>query len=85
MGCDKDTVSEVCRKMATLPKSDKASAEHAVNFEAELEEFGCFRLAARIHDLGKAGYHVLVEMVMANGKRHAVYRLAMPQRQARLF
>ena len=50
-----------------------------------LGEFGGFRLAARIHDLGKAGNNVIVEMVMANGKRHAVYRMAMPQRQERLF
>lgn len=50
-----------------------------------LDEFGCFRLAARIHDLRKAGHNVIDDMVTTNGKRHAVYRLAMPARQARLF
>ena len=35
-GCHKDTVSEVCRKMADLPKSDKAAAEHAVDFEVPI-------------------------------------------------
>ncbi len=50
-----------------------------------LDEFGCFRLAARIHDLRKAGHNVLDDMITTNGKRHAVYRLAMPARQARLF
>ncbi len=33
VGCDKDTVSEVCRKMADLPKSDKSAAEHATDFK----------------------------------------------------
>ena len=50
-----------------------------------LHEFRCFRLAARIYDLCKAGHDIRTEMVTANGKRHAVYRLAMPARQARLF
>ena len=33
VGVHKDTVSEVCRKTAELPKSDKSSAEHATNFD----------------------------------------------------
>jgi hypothetical protein len=32
-GCHKDTVSEVCRNMANLPKSDKPAAEHATDFD----------------------------------------------------
>ena len=32
-GIHKDTVSEVCRKMADLPKSDKLSSEHLIDFE----------------------------------------------------
>ena len=32
-GIHKDTVSEVCRKMADLPKSDKLSSEHLTDFE----------------------------------------------------
>ncbi len=50
-----------------------------------LDEFGCFRLAARIHDLRKAGHEVISWDITTNGKRHAVYRLAMPARQERLF
>jgi DNA-binding CsgD family transcriptional regulator len=30
---NKDTVNEICREMANSPKSDKALAEHAVNFD----------------------------------------------------
>lgn len=44
-----------------------------------LDEFGCFRLAARIHDLRKAGHKVLDEMVNGNGKRYAVYYLPAPR------
>ena len=29
----KDTVSEICREMADLPKSDKPAAEHLTDFE----------------------------------------------------
>ncbi|MCH8851102.1 MAG: hypothetical protein IID41_00455 [Planctomycetes bacterium] len=43
-----------------------------------LEEFGCFRLAARVHDLCQAGHDVRVEMVIDGGKRYAVYHLASP-------
>jgi hypothetical protein len=32
VGVNKDTVSEVCRNMADLPKSDKADSEHATDF-----------------------------------------------------
>ena len=32
-GVHKDTVSEVCRKTAELPKSDKPAAEHAIDFD----------------------------------------------------
>ena len=32
VGINKDTVSEVCRNMADLPKSDKANSEHATDF-----------------------------------------------------
>ena len=31
-GITKETVSEICREMADLPKSDKAAAEHATEF-----------------------------------------------------
>lgn len=32
----KDTVSEICRKMAELPESDKPSADHLIDFEVPL-------------------------------------------------
>lgn len=48
-------------------------------------EFGCLRLAARIHDLCRAGHNILAEMVSSGGKRHAVYHLAPPAGQAKLF
>jgi hypothetical protein len=36
--CDvhKDTVSEICRKLADLPNSDKAAADHATEFDPPL-------------------------------------------------
>lgn len=37
--------------------------------------FRCFRLAARVDDLKKAGHNVVAEMVERNGKRVAEYRL----------
>lgn len=39
-----------------------------------LEKFGCFRLAARIDEL-KAGHEIRTEIVRANGKRFACYRM----------
>lgn len=31
--CTKETVSQICQKMAELPKSDKPAAEHLTDFE----------------------------------------------------
>jgi transcriptional regulator with XRE-family HTH domain len=36
VGCHKDTVSEICRKMAELPKSGKPAAEHLTDFDTPL-------------------------------------------------
>lgn len=42
-----------------------------------LERFGCFRLAARCHDLRLQGHAISVERAeLPNGKRVARYRLA---------
>jgi hypothetical protein len=41
-----------------------------------LRELGCFRLAARVYDLERAGYTIKRRMVERNGKRYAAYRLA---------
>jgi hypothetical protein len=35
-GVTKETVSEVCQKFTELEKSDKASAEHATDFDAPI-------------------------------------------------
>lgn len=32
----KETVSEICQEMADLPKSDKAAASHATDFEVPI-------------------------------------------------
>jgi hypothetical protein len=39
-----------------------------------LHQFGCFRLAARVHELRKEGYDIEEVMVSTKaGKRHAQY------------
>jgi hypothetical protein len=41
-----------------------------------LAQYGCFRLAARVHELRQAGHDILTDMVHAsNGKRYASYHL----------
>ncbi len=40
-----------------------------------LRRFGCFRLAARVDDLRRAGYPVRSAISVEGGKRHAVYSL----------
>jgi hypothetical protein len=42
-----------------------------------LSLYGCFRLAARIHDLRKKGYNIHEETITNNGKRYSKY--SMPQ------
>ena len=43
-----------------------------------LDEYGCFRLGARIHELKKDGYSIESEIVtdQRTGKHYARYRLA---------
>ena len=40
-----------------------------------LNEYGCFRLAARINDLRMQGHQIHTEVTMSNGKRYATYHL----------
>jgi|TARA_A100001518_G_C1203639_1_gene46775 hypothetical protein len=40
-----------------------------------LQEFGCFRLAARINDLRAKKHNIETYVAKENGKRFAVYRL----------
>jgi hypothetical protein len=51
-------------------------AGHSLTPLEALERFGCFRLAARVHELRREGYAVLEETVTtAQGKRVARYFL----------
>jgi hypothetical protein len=38
-----------------------------------LTKFGCFRLAARIHELRKEGHEIDEQIITHNGKRYASY------------
>lgn len=40
-----------------------------------LQEYGCFRLAARINDLRGKGHKIHTEVTISNGKRYATYHL----------
>lgn len=40
-----------------------------------LNEFSCFRLAARIGDLRQAGHQIISSIKKRNGKRYAEYQL----------
>lgn len=42
---------------------------------AALKRFGCFRLAARVADLRRAGYDISATIVKRAGKRYAAYSL----------
>jgi hypothetical protein len=41
-----------------------------------LNEYGCFRLGARVLDLRKEGYNIETEIIHENGKHFARYWLA---------
>lgn len=41
-----------------------------------LNEYGCFRLGARIYDLKDAGMDIITEMVQQGRKRYASYKIA---------
>lgn len=43
-----------------------------------LNNYGCFRLAARVNDLREEGHHILTETVCRNGKAYAVYLIPRP-------
>tara|TARA_R110000868_G_scaffold402329_1_gene678570 strand:- start:4571 stop:4774 length:204 start_codon:yes stop_codon:yes gene_type:complete len=50
------------------------SGQSLTPFDA-LQQFGCFRLAARIRDLRDDGHDILTEIVEQGDKRWARYRL----------
>lgn len=43
---------------------------------AALEKYGCFRLAARIEELRKAGHKIETRRINRKGKSYAGYKLA---------
>lgn len=51
-------------------------AGHALTPIEALQQFGCFRLGARIHDLKQRGYAIDCEKVEQGGKRFARYSMA---------
>jgi hypothetical protein len=47
---------------------------HSLTQLEALNQFGCFRLAARISDIRDEGFHIITDMVtLENGKRVARY------------
>ena len=50
-----------------------------------LNRFQCFRLAARVRDLRKAGHDIQTKTVKEDGKKYAVYSLPKIQKQGELF
>ena len=50
-----------------------------------LNRFQCFRLAARVRDLRKAGHNIQTKTVKEDGKKYAVYSLPKIQKQGELF
>jgi hypothetical protein len=47
---------------------------HSLTQLEALNQFGCFRLAARVADIRDEGFHILTDMVtLENGKRVARY------------
>ena len=50
-----------------------------------LNKFQCFRLAARVRDLRKAGHDIQTKTVKEDGKKYAVYSLPKIQKQGEFF
>lgn len=62
-------------------------AEHgSINVMEALEEFGCFRLAARIHDIRAAGIDIMAtDLKLPSGKTVARYMWVNTERNAALL
>ena len=50
-----------------------------------LNRFQCFRLAARVRDLRKAGHDIQTKTVKEDGKKYAVYSIPKTEKQGELF
>jgi len=46
-----------------------------------LNNYGCFRLAARINELRMSGYSIHTEIKTKDGKRYAMYHLLSKQKE----
>ena len=77
-----------------MPKTTTQSAKvlyHLQNYGSltaleALELFHCFRLAARVNDLKKAGHDIQMETKkLKNGKKVAEYFIPKIQKQGELF
>ena len=60
------------------PSQSKVILDHLLEGKSltaldALNEYGCFRLAARVHELRKDGYDIEEQIVERNGKRYASY------------
>jgi hypothetical protein len=73
-----------CVKTGTLEKMMRTQNEQILSLMKKgisitpvlaLNKFGCFRLAARIHDLRSAGNSIRTDMVEHGDKRYACYSL----------
>ncbi len=73
-----NTASQSSRILTALQ-----AGRHLSPIEA-LEEFGCFRLGARIYDLRKAGHDIRHDTVRERGKSFAVYYLFVPESREQL-
>jgi len=54
---------------------------HAITPLEALNNFGCFRLGARIWELKQQGYNIQMNMVSNNGKHYASYKLIPQEKQ----
>jgi hypothetical protein len=59
--------SQAATILQHLQKGGSLTALDALQF------FGCFRLAARIHELRKEGYEIDETTIESNGKRYSSY------------
>lgn len=64
--------------MHTKPKQTDAIRRHLLKHNSitaieALREYGCFRLAARIHELGKQGFSTVPVWVSKGDKRYVRY------------
>jgi hypothetical protein len=72
-GVNKDTVSEVCRNMADLPKSDKADSEHATDFTPPI--YNIWKQQEKTNGSSHFGNSEFRSEDNASGTAHETHRL----------